>query len=237
MSAIAVQGAIREFFRGWGVPQRLRVDNGYPWGKQVDLPSGLALWLMGVGVTVIWNRPHHPQENAKVERQHGLVDQWVEPSQCQDGVELVRKLAWAAQIQRERYPAINGQTRAQAYPQLLDGGREYGREQERQWWDIGRVRRHLAQGVWVRRVNKCGQITMYNRGYTVGREHAYRNVAVLFDPDSNQWVVRSDRGEEWVRHAAVEIDQESILLLDVGYIKPHRRVRWRCDSWLIADRA
>ena len=44
---------IREMFRRafarWGLPDRVRVDNGYPWGTPRDLPSELALWLIGSG--------------------------------------------------------------------------------------------------------------------------------------------------------------------------------------------
>src|SRR5256885_693134 len=43
---------IREMFRRvfvhWGLPDRVRVDNGYPWGTSRDLPPELALWLIAL---------------------------------------------------------------------------------------------------------------------------------------------------------------------------------------------
>jgi hypothetical protein len=43
----------RQVFVRWGLPDRVRVDNGYPWGTPRDLPSELALWLIGLGVEPI----------------------------------------------------------------------------------------------------------------------------------------------------------------------------------------
>src|SRR5262245_3463787 len=126
----AVQDALRRIFAVWGLPQRLRVDNGTPWGTAGDLPPALALWLSGLGVAVIWNRPHHPQENARVERSHGVLKQWVEPERCANVADLRHRLVWAAQIQREGYPAIGGRSRMAAYPSLRRGGRAYDPQQE-----------------------------------------------------------------------------------------------------------
>src|SRR5438067_1877559 len=60
--ATAVQGVLREVFGTWGLPGRLRVDNGAPWGGWNDLPTDLALWLIGLGVDLTWNPPARPQD-------------------------------------------------------------------------------------------------------------------------------------------------------------------------------
>src|SRR5262249_34516179 len=49
-----VQQALRRVFGRWGLPGRLRVDNGYPWGNSGDLPPELALWLLGLGPGLVW---------------------------------------------------------------------------------------------------------------------------------------------------------------------------------------
>src|SRR4029450_9091309 len=46
--ASQVQAVLRQVFRRWGRPRRLRLDNGVPWGAMVDLPSELTLWLLGL---------------------------------------------------------------------------------------------------------------------------------------------------------------------------------------------
>jgi hypothetical protein len=57
-----VQDELRQCFRQWGRPVSLRVDNGYPWGSCGDLPTPLALWLVGLDIGVIWNPPRRPQD-------------------------------------------------------------------------------------------------------------------------------------------------------------------------------
>jgi hypothetical protein len=67
----AVQQALREQLERWGLPERIRVDNGVPWGNGADLPPPVVLWWLGLGIGVIWNQPHCPKENAKGERCNG----------------------------------------------------------------------------------------------------------------------------------------------------------------------
>jgi transposase InsO family protein len=107
------------------MPQRLRVDNGPPWGSGSDLPRELALWLVGLGIDVIWNHPYRPQENGVVERAHGTTNNWVEPSTCANLTELQRRLDRAADLQRSRYPYRQGRSREQYYDTLSRGGVPY----------------------------------------------------------------------------------------------------------------
>ena len=87
---------------------RTQHQNGYPWGSSRDLPSELALWLIGLGVEPIWNPPARPTRNAKVERCNGLTQQWGELHTCTDCKQAARALARIGRIQREEYPAICG---------------------------------------------------------------------------------------------------------------------------------
>ena len=73
---MAVQAALRRVFEQWGLPKRMRVDNGAPWATWADLPPAFALWLIGLGIKMIWNHPHCPKENANVERCNGLIGTW-----------------------------------------------------------------------------------------------------------------------------------------------------------------
>src|SRR3954467_14496019 len=40
---------IRRVFCRWGLPERVRIDNGHPWGSAGDLPPQPALGLGGAG--------------------------------------------------------------------------------------------------------------------------------------------------------------------------------------------
>ena len=216
---------MRGFFERWGLPKQLRVDNGHPWNRKNGLPSGLCLWLIGLGIDLIWNRPYHPQENGKIERGHGLIEPWVEPEKCADGAELQARVDWAMEVQREKYPAVDGQTRMEAYPKLAEVGRPYTRGAEAGLFDAERVYNYLAQGRWVRRVDKQGDISVYNRHYHVGRGHCRNEIYLHFDAQSRSWVIRDRDGSELIRHEAKDVTPENIQELTVGYTKPHRRER------------
>ena len=50
ITAAEARTLFRRMFSRWGLPERLRLDNGHPWGSARDLPPELALWLVGLGV-------------------------------------------------------------------------------------------------------------------------------------------------------------------------------------------
>lgn len=64
VSATLVQQQLRESFTQWGLPWAMRVDNGTPWGARGDLPTPLAMWLIGLGIEMAWNPPRQPKKMA-----------------------------------------------------------------------------------------------------------------------------------------------------------------------------
>lgn len=61
---------IRTFERT-GLPERMLMDNGSPWGSDQAHPhTKLTAWLIRQGVTVLHGRPFHPQTQGKEERFH-----------------------------------------------------------------------------------------------------------------------------------------------------------------------
>src|SRR5207244_13126299 len=168
--ASAVQTVLRQQFRRWGLPNAFRVDNGNPWGNWSDLPTALALWLIGLGLQVHWNDPCCPQQNGKVERSQGTGKRWAEPGRCRDVAELQARLQEADQIQRECYPAVAGLSRLAAFPQLHHSGRRYTRRWEKESWSLVQVCQHMAEYV-VPRVVSSGRVTLYDQRYYVGRAY------------------------------------------------------------------
>lgn len=221
-----MKAALCRAFERWGTPGRLRVDNGHPWGgcgskgAGESLPPDLALWLVGIGVGVTWNARYRPQQNGKVERCQGVTECWADPARCESADRLQACLDEACRIQREAYPAVAGKSRAEAYPSLLAGGARY--EAEAGGFTPERVYEWLGRGRWRRRVSKSGRISLYNREYSTGREHARRDVWAGFDAASREWVIRDEAGGEVARHPARELAPERIESLSVSRKKPRR---------------
>jgi hypothetical protein len=217
----------RRVFRRWGLPRSIRVDNGHPWGLNSGLPPALALWLIGLGVSMEWIPPGQPQQNGHVERGNGVVQQWAEPGECSTRAQMQRRLNRACEVQRERYPSVAGMSRAEAYPTLRHSGRPYLPREEGRTWDLSRVDHFLAKLTLYRRANSHGAIWLYNAGRSLGRPHRGKEVRVCFDATARQWVATDLQGEELKRLPAPELSRDRILSLDVGLTRSRRQLSKR----------
>ena len=64
-----VQERLTQAFRRYGLPDRMSMDNGSPWGGKGEF-TRLTVWLIRIGVRVSHSRPYHPQTQGKDERFH-----------------------------------------------------------------------------------------------------------------------------------------------------------------------
>ena len=153
----------------------------------------MALWLIGKGIDVLWNRARQPTDNAKVERMQSVTACWAEPGACATHEVLAAHLEQAAYLQRSRYRvrSLKGRTRDVAYPNLLAGGRRYDAE----GFDLDRVLDFLAQGTWVRKVSKVGQIDFYGQRWQVGASYRRQRVWLRLDRETRQWLVSAEDGQ------------------------------------------
>ena len=66
-----VQEELTAIFRTYGLPVRMLMDNGPPWGNNSEHPrTPLTVWFMRLGIEVSHGRPYHPQTQGKDERFH-----------------------------------------------------------------------------------------------------------------------------------------------------------------------
>jgi hypothetical protein len=208
-----VQRCPRGAFARWGLPARVRVDNGKPWGSWSDLPPALALWLVGLGVGVAWNDPRRPQQNGVVERSQGTAKRWAEPQACRTPAELQARLDEDDRLQRERYPRAGGRGRWELFLGLAHSGRPYAEAEEGRLWALGRVREHLAGYAVPRQVDGQGKVSVYNRHVYAGSRHAGQPVWVQFDPEQGQWLVSDGAGRQLRAVPAPEVNAELIRAL------------------------
>lgn len=211
----AVQAELRQAFARWGLPQALRVDNGHPWGSKGDLPTPLALWILGLGVALIWNPPRQPRKNAVVERTQGVSEHWAEPWTCASPAELQARLDHLDRLQREAYPSAAG-SRARQYPHLAYSGRPYTPRGEARHWRLQPVLRCLAEYAVPRRVDKNGEVSIYSRGHWVGKPWIGRRIYVTVDPRTREWVYLDDDGGVIRRQATTDLTAERITGLQVA---------------------
>ena len=181
-----IQQALIEVFNQWGVPASIRVDNGAPLGapKQDHIPP-LALWLIGLGIDVIFNRPGRPTDNAVVERMQQTTKNWAEVSNAPNFNQLTTKLKKVHFMQRESYRVrrLDHKTRLEAFPELTQNRRKY--TQQLFCWT--RVMKKLAQYTFVRKVSKIGQFILYGQRYSIGQKLKRQYVTIQLDAQQILW--------------------------------------------------
>lgn len=69
--ASTVQHRLTASFRRYGLPERLLMDNGSPWGSAgQNTMTVFTVWLIRLGIRPCHGRPYHPQSQGKDERFH-----------------------------------------------------------------------------------------------------------------------------------------------------------------------
>jgi transposase InsO family protein len=199
-------------FARWGVPKRIRVDNGRPFGDpRLELVPPLALWLIGLGIPVIWNDPGRPQQNAKVERCQGVMGRWTGLSQCANVEELQERLHRQAHFYNYHFPIRrrNRQKRIELYPELAHTGRPWNPAT----FELDNVLAFLAEGNWERKVSANGQVSIYGQRLVVGMKYKHQKVSIKLDPAENKWQFFDHSGQCLKTHPT-PFSVESIWKLD-----------------------
>jgi transposase InsO family protein len=66
---LTVQAQLTAIFEQFGLPERMLMDNGSPWGDDRDSPyTILSTWLLRLDIGISHGRPYHPQTQGKDER-------------------------------------------------------------------------------------------------------------------------------------------------------------------------
>jgi hypothetical protein len=213
---LQIQAALRLAFGRWGRPLRLRTDNGGPWGSTAGLPTVFELWLVGLGIDLVLNRPARPQENGVIEKAQGLGKRWAEPGQCRSAAQLQERLDEEDRLQRQELPYEGGRSRWEVFPELLHSGRGYAPGWEAGCWDFERAKEHLGGYRVPRKVNKQGKVSIYEWDRLAGVAHTGERVWVAFSPEGCAWRLLDGQGEEIQRRPATEITQENIMGLRIA---------------------
>jgi hypothetical protein len=204
---------LRAAFGRWGLPARLRVDNGHPWASRGDLPTELGLWLAGLGVAVVYNPPRRPQANGVVERSQEVGQRWADTGRLASAEAVQAEIDAVDRHQREAFPDPE-HSRAALFPALAHSGRAYEPAREAESWRIERVRAALAAYAVVRRVNARGLVSVYGRNHYVGRRHAGLAAYVRFDEAAGDWLFELAGGPA-IGRAAAGITYEAILAREI----------------------
>ena len=174
-TAKTVQQRLTTIFRCYGLPDRMVMDNGSPWGSDEDHHyTPLTVWLLRLGIAVSHGRPYHPQTQGKDERFHRTLKAevlqgrtFVDLTQCQrtfDPWRTLYNLERPHEALGMAVPASRYQVSSRSFPETLPPV-EYGPD------DL------------VRRAGDRGRISVFGREFKVGR--AFKGLPVALRPTAD----------------------------------------------------
>jgi len=167
-------------FRLYGLPNRILVDNGPPWGTIYDGQSRytvLTVWLLRLGIHVSHSRPFHPQTLGKDERFHRTLQRDViSKNLFHDLIDCQHHFNHYRQIYNIERPheALDMKTPAQRYQLSPRSFPETLQPIEYEPGDI------------VRKVQQKGEIIFRGKKYVAGR--AFRGFQVALRTTDNDGI-------------------------------------------------
>jgi transposase InsO family protein len=129
-TTLTVQDRLIAVFRRFGLPERINMDNGAPWGHGAEHRwTPLTVWLTHLGVRTSHSRPYHPQTNGKDERFHRTLKRdvlhgrsFAHQAACQDAFDQFRDLYNAKRPHEAlgmAVPASRYRASPRSYPEAL----------------------------------------------------------------------------------------------------------------------
>ena len=178
---------LRRAFLTHGLPLRLSLDHDTVFFDNTTpspFPTRLHLWLVALGIEVVFTRVRRPTDHASIERTHQTMTNQALVGQCWPNQQTL----WTGLDERRAVlnhsipiRALHQQAPLQAYPQALFSGRAYRPEWEEQLLDLDRVYDYLALGRWFR-ANDHGAVHLGTYDYRFGYRYHKHTMEITFDP-------------------------------------------------------
>jgi len=166
-----VKSELTALFRCYGLPERMLMDNGSPWGSSnaEHRYTAFELWLLELGIPTSHGAPYHPQTQGKDERFHRTLKaeaigrrSFADLTDCQQRFDR-----WRAVYNTERphdalalaTPISRYQPSPRRFPEKLEP------------FDYG-------PGAIVRRVDDTGWLSFRGHPLKLGRAFIHRQVAL-----------------------------------------------------------
>jgi len=177
-----VQAHLTDVFRRYGMPRRMLMDNGSPWGVS-HAPGAftrLTVWLLRLGVRVIHGEVYHPQTQGKDERFHRTLKlEVISRGPLDDLAHAQRRFDnWRGPYNHERpHEALGMAVPASRY-----------RLSDRPLPEPPPAVEY-APGVEVRKVNPVGQFSFRGRTWKISEAFGGEPIGLLPTTRDGEWTI------------------------------------------------
>jgi transposase InsO family protein len=174
-----VQHHLTDKFRRYGLPERMTMDNGSPWGSDAEHRyTPLTVWLIRLGIRVSHSRPYHPQTQGKDERFHRTLK-----AEALRGRQF-RDIAQAQERFQQWLPIYNQERPHQALSMAVPASR-YQISRHRFPETLPSI--EYASGDEVRRVQEKGEVSYKGHRIVLGK--AFYRYPVAFRPTTKEGIL------------------------------------------------
>lgn len=209
------QTVLRWAFLHYGLPDRISLDHDSVFHDNTSrspFPTRLHLWLVALGIEVVFAHKGRPTDHGIVERMHQTMSRQTIQGQAWAS----QKALWFGLDQRreflnQNYPSHSLQERPPltAYPLSGHSGRYYRPEWEEDVLDLALVYKLLATGRWFRYTNLHGEFCLGMQRYNASRSCKKTWLEITFDESSQELIagpVESDHRLRYPIKALSKID-------------------------------
>jgi transposase len=211
------QTVLRLAFTDWGLPCQLQVDHESVFvdnKSKSPFPTRLHLWLLALGVELVFGRRSRPTDQGMTERSHQVWD-----AQCLAGQHYVDWHALYGTLRQRRdflnyelpCATLDNLPPLVAFPQAAHSGRVYRPEWERDLLDLDRVWAYLAQGRWFRKTSKDYTFSLGGQVYYIGKPWPFTQLEIAFDPADQHLVCHNEAGDLVARCPIKRITLDTLM--------------------------
>lgn len=191
------QLTLRRAFTQYGLPKQITLDHDtvfFDNTSRSPYPSRLHLWLVALGVPVIFIEKRPPLQHAMVERGHQTMTAQTIIGQIWTSQSLLwQELDKRREFLNNTYPSRTLSYRAplEVFPAANHSRRYYRPEWEEESLDLNRIYTFLADGRWFRETNVHGQFDLGTYRYNAKRAAAHTTQEITFDSVSCQFCAKT----------------------------------------------
>jgi hypothetical protein len=195
------------------LPEQVSLDHDsafYDNKSASPFPSGIHLWLIGLGVQVRFINKRPPLEHSRIERHHQTMAwQAFDGQTFADVTALQHSLQARMLFLNQEYPtrALNGQPPFQAFPQARHSSRLYSYATEEQILDMQRVYDYLQNGRWFRQISSVGVFSLGGYTYNATTHFAEQTLEITFDGATRKLICLPETGTAILSVGCPGLDQ------------------------------